>query len=61
MVVAVLLPLWASYVVKVYAWRLIFSNEGVAELGARATGHQADRASGTWRSGSSSRTSGCPT
>jgi putative spermidine/putrescine transport system permease protein len=29
LVVAVLLPLWASYVAKVYAWRTILSNEGV--------------------------------
>jgi len=26
----VLLPLWSSYLVRVYAWRLILSNEGVA-------------------------------
>jgi putative spermidine/putrescine transport system permease protein len=29
LVVAVLLPLWASYVVKVYAWRAILAPEGV--------------------------------
>jgi putative spermidine/putrescine transport system permease protein len=29
LVVAVIVPLWASYVAKVYAWRLIFSEEGV--------------------------------
>lgn len=29
LVVAVLMPLWSSYLVKVYAWRLILSNEGV--------------------------------
>ena len=29
LVVAVLMPLWSSYLVKVYAWRLIFSEEGV--------------------------------
>ncbi len=29
LVVAVLLPLWASYLVKVYAWRLILSEEGI--------------------------------
>jgi putative spermidine/putrescine transport system permease protein len=27
--VAVLLPLWASYLVRVYSWRLILSDEGV--------------------------------
>jgi putative spermidine/putrescine transport system permease protein len=29
LVVAVLLPLWASYVAKVYAWRTILSEDGV--------------------------------
>jgi putative spermidine/putrescine transport system permease protein len=29
LVVAVLMPLWSSYLVKVYAWRLILSEEGV--------------------------------
>ncbi len=29
LVVAVLMPLWASYLVKAYTWRLILSNEGV--------------------------------
>jgi putative spermidine/putrescine transport system permease protein len=27
--VAVLMPLWASYLVKVYAWRVILSDEGI--------------------------------
>jgi putative spermidine/putrescine transport system permease protein len=29
LVVAVLMPLWASYLVKAYTWRLILSNDGV--------------------------------
>jgi putative spermidine/putrescine transport system permease protein len=29
LVVAVLLPLWSSYLVKVYAWRTILSTEGI--------------------------------
>ena len=29
LVVAVLMPLWASYLVKVYAWRLILAEDGV--------------------------------
>jgi len=29
LVVAILLPLWSGYLVKVYAWRLILSEEGV--------------------------------
>ncbi|MFC9282417.1 ABC transporter permease [Streptomyces collinus] len=31
LVVAVLTPLWASYLVKVYAWRLILSEGGLAD------------------------------
>jgi putative spermidine/putrescine transport system permease protein len=27
--VAVLMPLWASYLVKVYAWRTMFANDGI--------------------------------
>jgi putative spermidine/putrescine transport system permease protein len=43
MVVAVLMPLWASYVVKAYSWRLILSEEGVlnwflAPFGLRGPG-----------------------
>jgi putative spermidine/putrescine transport system permease protein len=29
LVVAVVMPLWASYLVKAYSWRLILSNEGL--------------------------------
>ena len=29
LVVAVLMPLWASYLVKVYAWRIILQEEGI--------------------------------
>ena len=29
LVVAVLMPLWSSYLVKVYAWRIMLQNEGV--------------------------------
>jgi len=31
LVVAVLLPLWSSYLVKVYAWRTMLSNDGVID------------------------------
>ncbi len=31
LVVAILTPLWASYLVKVYAWRLILSQDGLAD------------------------------
>ena len=27
--VAVLVPMWTSYLVKVYAWRLILAKEGI--------------------------------
>ena len=29
LVVAVLMPLWSSYLVKVYTWRIMLSNEGM--------------------------------
>jgi putative spermidine/putrescine transport system permease protein len=29
LVVAVLMPLWSSYLVKVYAWRIMLQNEGI--------------------------------
>jgi len=43
MVVAVLMPLWASYLVKVYAWRIILAQDGIlnwalAPLGMRGPG-----------------------
>ena len=61
LVVAVLMPLWASYLIKVYSWRLIFSSDGVlnwalSPLGLHGPGFQRDRACG-----SCSRTCGCRT
>jgi putative spermidine/putrescine transport system permease protein len=43
LVVAILMPLWASYLVKVYAWRVILQEEGLlnwaaAPLGLRGPG-----------------------
>lgn len=38
LVVAVLTPLWASYLVKVYAWRLILSEGGLADWMLRPFG-----------------------
>ncbi|MFF3501839.1 ABC transporter permease [Streptomyces sp. NPDC003247] len=38
LVVAVLTPLWASYLVKVYAWRLILSEGGLADWTLRPFG-----------------------
>lgn len=31
LVIAVLMPLWASYLVKAYSWRSVLSNEGIAQ------------------------------
>ncbi|MEX2546977.1 MAG: ABC transporter permease [Chloroflexota bacterium] len=44
LVVAVLTPLWASYVIKAYSWRLILSEEGVLNwllgpIGLRGPGY----------------------
>jgi putative spermidine/putrescine transport system permease protein len=44
LVVAVLMPLWASYLVKAYSWNLILANEGILNwalgpLGLRGPGH----------------------
>ena len=36
LVVAVLMPLWASYLVKVYSWRMILAGERRPQLGADA-------------------------
>ena len=36
LVIAVLMPLWAAYLVKVYAWRTILQGNGLARLGPRA-------------------------
>jgi putative spermidine/putrescine transport system permease protein len=38
LIVAVLLPLWASYVVKVYAWRNILAQEGILNWMLRPIG-----------------------
>ncbi|MEV6944803.1 ABC transporter permease [Streptomyces sp. NPDC051172] len=38
LVVAILTPLWASYLVKVYAWRLILSGGGLADWMLRPFG-----------------------
>ncbi|HEX7950627.1 MAG TPA: ABC transporter permease [Candidatus Limnocylindrales bacterium] len=44
LVVAVLMPLWASYLVKAYSWRLILANDGLlnwslAPIGLRGPGY----------------------
>lgn len=37
----VMLPLWSSYLVKVYAWKLILAKEGIISWAAGKTGTQA--------------------
>lgn len=36
--IAVMLPLWSSYLVRVYAWKLILANEGVLNWGVAQVG-----------------------
>ncbi|MGH8974293.1 MAG: ABC transporter permease [Acidimicrobiia bacterium] len=53
MLVAVLLPLWASYVVKVYAWRTILAEEGIlnwmlSPLGVNGPGTGGTGLMGIW-------------
>jgi putative spermidine/putrescine transport system permease protein len=38
LVVAVLMPLWASYLVKVYAWRTMLSHDGIIDWALRPFG-----------------------
>lgn len=35
---AIMLPLWSSYLVRVYAWKLILAKEGIISWAAAATG-----------------------
>ncbi len=37
----VMLPLWSSYLVKVYAWKLILAKEGIVTWAADGTGTSA--------------------
>ena len=43
LVVAILMPLWSFYLVKVYAWRTMLSEGGDHQLGARAVWPQRPR------------------
>ena len=61
LLVAVLVPLWASYIVKVYAWRTILAEDGVLNW---MLGSVRDRRPGildSWARGSCSRTCGSRT
>ena len=57
--IAVLMPLWANYLVKAYAWRTILSDGGVINWALEPLGLSLRRATRRSGSGSSSRTSGC--
>ena len=46
LVIAVLMPLWASYLVKAYAWRGMLSSNGLVESIAVAVRARARRATG---------------
>ena len=61
LVVAVLMPLWASYLIKAYSWRLILVRARRPQLAARAVRPPAARASARSACGWSSPTSGCRT
>ena len=51
LVVAVLMPLWSFYLVKVYAWRTMLSTDGRHQLGARPARDQRPRLRRRPRSG----------
>ena len=59
LVIAVLMPLWANYLVKAYAWRTMLSDGGVINWAARADRARASTGTRPSGSGSCSRTSGC--
>ena len=60
LVVAILMPLWSSYLIKAYSWRQILSGEGVLNWASRLSGYTG-RAWTKWACGSCSPISGCRT
>ena len=58
LVVAILIPLWASYLVKVYSWRIILGEEGVLNWLLEPFGLTRRRLLDRRASGSCSPTSG---
>jgi putative spermidine/putrescine transport system permease protein len=59
---AVMVPLWASYLARVYAWRLILSHDGVLNWVLHGlVCRRRTLPTATGRSGLSSRIFGCPT
>ncbi len=63
LVMATLLPLWSSYVVKVFAWRVILQPNGPLDWVGQQVGHgcAAPRPLRCLRAGSCSRICGCRT
>ena len=59
LVIAVLMPLWANYLVKAYSWRTILSDGGIINWALEPLGPLASTATRPSGSGSCSRTSGC--
>ena len=61
LVIAVLMPLWAAYLVKVYAWRTILQGNGFLEWALTPFGIEAPGLGRSCNAGWSSATSGCRT
>ena len=61
LVIAVLMPLWAAYLVKVYAWRTILQENGFLEWISRPSGSMLPAWARSSTRGWSSATSGCHT
>ena len=61
MVISVLMPLWASYLVKAYAWRGMFSSNGFIDWLVQPFGISSPGYPGSPPRSSRSPTSGCPT
>ncbi len=60
MFVMVLLPLWSSYLLRVYAWRLILDHDGLLNWSLRSSVcRRRTSPTRTWPCGWSSPTSGC--
>lgn len=60
LVIAVLMPLWAAYLVKVYAWRIVLQGNGIVDAVVTPIGLEAPGLD-ELATGSCSRTCGCRT
>ena len=61
LVVAILLPLWASYLVKIFAWRSIFQGNGLLSGSSRRSASTHPEPTSSPTPGSCSATCGCRT